>query len=353
MNRILFAIPQLYGGGAERVTAVVANALSENPENEIHIIVYKKGESDYFTNKNIKIYNIESTLGESGHNAFAKIKEFKRIISEINPLCVVSLAGAGMAFLLALSVFGTKTKLVLSERNDPKRDPKGFLLRTLRTLAYELCSGVVFQTSEAKSFFSKRIQKKSAIITNPLTCESLPEFDGERAKRIVNWCRLNPQKNLDLLPEEFLDYVLEIYGEGSEKERLLQKIKENGFEEKIILHDFSKNIHEEVKNASLFVSSSDYEGISNSMLEAIAMGIPSICTDCPAGGARETIENGVNGILVPVGDKERMKEAMIKVLSDPEFAEKLGKEGSKLKEKISSKAVAKQWLQFIEKITKN
>ena len=68
----------------------------------------------------------------------------------------------------------------------------------------------------------------------------------------------------------------------------------------------------------MFVSSSDFEGISNSMLEALGMGLPVVVTDCPVGGARMVIKSGENGILVPVGDTQAMYEAMRSVLKDPD-----------------------------------
>ena len=86
------------------------------------------------------------------------------------------------------------------------------------------------------------------------------------------------------------------------------------------------------------------------MLEAIALGIPTVCTDCPAGGARETIENGVNGLLVPVGDRKALANAMRSVLEDPSFADSLGKQGVTLREKISVSAVMKQWMDVIIKL---
>ena len=347
----MFMIPQLFGGGAERVTAVLANELCKN--NEVSIVVYKRGNNDYSIDERIKIYDMESQLTGSGHDVFAKMKALKRIIKNTDPVCVISLAGPGAAVLLAVLMVGMKTKLILSERNDPKNFPKEKFLRVLRRIAYELCDGVVFQTKEAKNFFSKRIKRKSCVIKNPVLCELPNRFEGEREHKIVNWCRLNEQKNLDLLIEafsdvekEFPEYTLEIYGEGPERERLADKIKKLGLDKKVFLCGHSDKVHEKVYKAALFVSSSDFEGISNSMLEAMAMGIPCVCTDCPAGGARETIENKVNGILVSVGNRECMADAIRCVLGDKNTAENLSKEGEKLRKEIEAEFIAEQWMKF-------
>lgn len=354
MKKIVFFIPRLYGGGAERVTAVLANGICGISGYEVHMISYKQRENDYALDEKIRKHSAETFLNGGGHQSISKIKYLRKTIKEIDPHCVVSLAGPGAIGLLAVSMIGTEIPLVLSERNDPKSYPEEKILRAVRWLAYRLCSGVVFQTEEAKNFFSSAVKKKSTVIHNPIVCE-LPERSGKRDHRIINWCRLNSQKNLDLLIDSFADissdfpdYILEIYGEGPEEKRLTEKIRDIDLENRIYLRGFSSEIHSKAVDASLFVSSSDFEGISNSMLEAIAMGIPSICTDCPSGGARETIENGVNGILVPVGDRKEMAKAMKRVLSDEKLSERIGSEGKKLKEKLSVSSVLKLWLDFID-----
>ena len=149
--------------------------------------------------------------------------------------------------------------------------------------------------------------------------------------------------------QHFPEYTLCIYGEGTERQHLEEKIKLLGLENKVLLPGHSHNIYEEIRKAALFVSSSDYEGISNSMLEAMALGVPTICTDCPAGGARETIRNGENGLLVPVGDRQALAAAIGQVLSDDILAQSLSNESRKLREQLSAATVAQKWLEVIEK----
>ena len=101
--------------------------------------------------------------------------------------------------------------------------------------------------------------------------------------------------------------------------------------------------------ATMYISSSDYEGMSNSMLEALAMGIPSICTDCPIGGARMVIQNNENGILVPIKNTEKMTEAMLKIVEDEQFAKKLSKNSRKLREYLNVQYIGKQWEGLMKK----
>ena len=102
---------------------------------------------------------------------------------------------------------------------------------------------------------------------------------------------------------------------------------------------------QEIRDSAMFVLSSDYEGISNSMIEALAMGVPVISTDCPVGGSRAYIKNGISGILTPVGDKEALTKAMMKVADSPQFAEILSQNGAKIKETYSLSRIADRFLE--------
>ena len=110
---------------------------------------------------------------------------------------------------------------------------------------------------------------------------------------------------------------------------------------------FSSDIHEKMRDAAMFVSSSDYEGISNSMLEALAMGVPTVVTDCPVGGARLMIQDGVNGVLVPVGDADAMYQGMKKVIEDADFAERIAVEAYKVRERYPIEKVSEMWIDLM------
>ena len=120
--------------------------------------------------------------------------------------------------------------------------------------------------------------------------------------------------------------------------------------EKIKLCGISNNIKGELEKAKLFVLSSNYEGMPNVLIEAMAMGLPVISTDCPCGGPREIIENGKNGILVPTGDEKELEKEIIKILKDNEYANFLGKNAQKIGKKLSEKEIITQWEEYIKKV---
>ena len=279
MERILFFIEYLHSGGAERVTVALANELSKNSENEVHILTMVEDTSKEYVTEDRVIRHCMNSITMSRPNKIQsfllKQKYLKNFIKRIQPSFIISLATPLTVFRLSLAVKGTEIPLILSERNDPRRFPKEKVFKFLRNLSYRLCDGIVFQTEGAQNYFSKSIRKKGTVICNPLT-EGLPlPYEGNRAPKIVNWCRLTPQKNLDLLIDAFSDIAAEfpshslyIYGEGAERNHLEEKIALMNMDGRIFLPGYSTRIHEEILDAALFVSSSDYEGISNSMLEA-------------------------------------------------------------------------------------
>ena len=361
MKKIVFVIRHLHSGGAERVTAALANELCKNNQYQVHVIIFSRdSESEYHLDDRVCCHSMGTPPCGRMKAIIYRCTYLRKIIDSINPYCVVSLDGIRSIMLTLVSMIGRKRHLVLSERNDPRSHPSSKALRLLRFFAYSVCAGVIFQTNEAKSFFPKFIQKKSVVICNPITSELPDPNTGERVPRIVNFCRLVPQKNLGLLIDAFSDivdlfpeYSLHIYGDGEERERLENKIKQMNLQNKILLHGYSNNIYEEINDAALFVSSSNYEGISNSMLEAMALGIPCICTDCPAGGARDVIKPGVNGLLVAVGDKSGLSQMMKEVLSNKELSETISEGGLKLREELCVSEISKKWVHAIEMFVEN
>jgi glycosyltransferase involved in cell wall biosynthesis len=358
MKKIVFVIETLDGGGAERVTVALANELCARGKIEVHIINYScDPQREYPTDSRIHRHEVSCMGGSKVGRIWGRIRLIRQTVKSIAPDCVVSLGSPLIVAPLTAAMVGLGIPLILSERNDPRRFPEKKFRRMLRMVYYTFCDALVFQTGQARDFFPVFMRKKSTVICNPITGQLPPRHEGQREKRIVNFCRLVPQKNLDLLIDafsdianEFPDYTLEIYGDGPLRQRLEKKIQDMNLQDRILLQGQSNQIYEDIRKAALFVSSSDYEGISNSMLEAMALGVPTVCTDCPAGGARETILHGENGLLVPTGDRAAMAEAMATVLRDPALAEKMSVAGTELRAKISVSAIADKWLAVIDQI---
>ena len=103
-------------------------------------------------------------------------------------------------------------------------------------------------------------------------------------------------------------------------------------------------------NASIFVLSSDYEGMPNALMEAMALGLACISTDCDGGGARELIKHGENGLLVEKGNLKELSNALDRLLAQRELREKLGSSASKFREEYSYENIYSKWLDFINDV---
>ena len=99
-----------------------------------------------------------------------------------------------------------------------------------------------------------------------------------------------------------------------------------------------------------FVLSSDFEGLPNALMEAMALGLPCISTDCTGGGAATLIENEKNGLLVSRNERDELTKAMARIADNDKLAKKLGEEAIKIREKCSNGQITKEWLDYINKI---
>nr|WP_296455914.1 glycosyltransferase [uncultured Acetatifactor sp.] len=358
MSRILFVIDGLSKGGAERVTTWLANQFSELTDTNVTLLVNFKFDGEYPINKNVKIIYIESQITDSERivRIYKKIRYIFHVIKEGNFEAVISLAMPQLNCYISLACLRYGVRLIVSERNDPQKYPPNKFLRLGRYFCYFIAESVVFQTQGAKQFFPKYVQKKGYLIDNPLM-DNLPvPYVGERNTDIVNFCRLTKQKNLTMLIDAFSivykkhpEMNLKIFGDGELHDSLVEYIKELGLSRKIFILPFISNIHEVILKASMYVSSSDYEGVSNSMLEAMAIGLPCICTDCPPGGAREFIINRKNGILTTVGDVTQLSQAMLEIIDNPDFQMQIGKSAQNISTRLNSDKIFLCWKKVIFK----
>jgi glycosyltransferase involved in cell wall biosynthesis len=143
-------------------------------------------------------------------------------------------------------------------------------------------------------------------------------------------------------------YTLSIYGSGELESELRELSAELGAERAVLFHGNVENIHSEIADAEMFVLSSDYEGLSNALLEAMMMGIPCISTACE--GSTDVIRSGENGILVPVGDEGELCRAMCSLADDEKKRKEIAGEGRKTGEGFSKEKVTEKWIEMIERV---
>lgn len=351
-GKIVIITRNLLGGGAERVIVQLANYFVAH-EKACTIVTVNDDEVFYQLDPRIKRIPIGKKRDKKLPDKWNRYREVRRIVKREQPELVLSLPEEiGIYVLLAL--LGTGIPVYVSERNNPWVMPDVKATRILRRLMYPFAKGIIFQTEMAKSFFPKYIQKKGIVLPNPVDDSRIPQpYTGKREAWIAAVGRLEPQKNFPLLLHAFQrfsehhpEYRLVIFGEGSQRAALNAAIAELGLDGKVELPGRDLKVLEKIQKASMFVLSSDYEGMPNVLLEAMCMGMPVISTDCPSGGPRELIEDGVNGLLVPVGDVEAMCQAMEK-MADTHTASELANRACQIREQVTSEAVFKAWFAYL------
>ena len=342
----------LYRGGAERVTIYLANGLS-NLGYHTEIITCSQKEIEYDLPSNVKRH----ILGDSSTCTLAMIKKLRTILME-NHIDILIVITTPLSIYAMPAVAGLNIKVIVSERNDPTHFEGKKRTKYLSDILMRRADGFVFQTHDAKEYYKNRINGKGVVIHNPIfsnikltSSKEIPE------KTIVAVGRLDPQKNHMLLIRSFAEcdelnreYKLIIYGEGILRLKLEELVRELGMEGQIELPGNVPDVYNKIHNASLFVLSSNYEGMPNALIEAMALGLPCISTDCPIGGPSELIQDGINGILVPVGDKEALKGKMKEMLLIPGLGNEIGKAAKSICEKLSKEKILAQWADYIERI---
>ena len=353
MKEIVYVTMQLSNNGADRVASRLITAWMDKGHDVTIVQLAPDCKTDtYSLPEKVKVIDFNSDHGVI-MTWINNIINLKKVLKHKQNAAVIAFVNPAIYASILACVF-LKNRVIISERNDPYRMPIHKSFRMLRNVMFRWADVCVFQTNDAMQYFSKKVQKKGAIIPNPVDGTLPLPFKGEREKRIVAAGRFTQQKNFSILISafaklhlEFPEYILEIYGRGPLKEILENQVKTLGLEQFVLFPGFATDIHEKMLRCSIYVSSSDYQGISNSMLEALAMGIPSVVTDCPIGGAKMTIKNGVNGVLVPVNDVNALYEGMKHILRDSEFAEQLSFNAQNIRSEWPLEKIAERWVQLM------
>lgn len=354
--QIMFYINTLGGGGAERVISQLANRFFESG-NEVVMVLSYPVENEYPLVSGVKkVYLEQQERGQSRvMRNISRIQELRKLCKAFSPDVMISFMQEPN-FRAILATIGLPVKTIVSVRNDPNREYAGKIGRFVGKHIMPLADGCIFQTEEAKQWFPKKLQDKSTIIMNEVS-DSFFEVQRKPSPNVVTVGRLAEQKNQAMLirafakiASKFPEQNLLIYGSGDYTELLKNEINGLQLEDRVFLMGSTSQVQEVLAQAGVFVLSSDYEGMPNALMEAMAAGVPSISTDCPCGGPRMLIRNGENGLLVPVGDENALSAAMERLLSNRSFAEKIGKQAQEDAKRYEPKVIFREWKAFVDSI---
>lgn len=334
-------------GGAERVACILANHYNALGW-DVDVIALLKGDCEFQLDNGISF----TRLGSSDRSRLATLPVWLKYIAAYTrkkrPDIILSFSVRINCITLASRIFAGShdSKLVISERNDPKHDTRTLPVKLLTYFLYPFTDGIVFQTGYARDCFPKMIARKGCVIGNPVI-DGLPKAVCS-SDRIVTMGKLEKQKNHALLidaysriSDKYPETTLHIYGEGELRADTEKMITEKGMNERVIIEGWKKNVHDEISDARLFVLSSDYEGLSNALLEASTMGLPCVTTKCA--GAEETILDNETGIICDTGDVEALSNALDRMLSDRKRSEEMGRRGAEHCKRFAADIILGEW----------
>lgn len=289
-------------------------------------------------------------------NIFQKIHIIRREIKAINP-------DVSISFLLDANVYnifaclGCRTKSIVCERNDPFKP--GYRVLQFWKPWFCLAKGAVFQLPRVKEYYDN-IKSPTAVIPNPVLCNSKTNIKpfAERCNIINILGRLDLfQKRHDVMIDAFFkfkkkysDFKLVFYGDGPDKDKMKMQINKLGLSESVIFGGVTDKPESMMAQSKMFVLTSDFEGIPNSLIEAMSLGLPCISTDCRPGGASLLIDNNYNGFVVPPGNSDAIVNKMFWYMEHPEIADEMGAKAKLIGEKFSEQKIINLWELYLNSL---
>lgn len=356
-KKILFVVSQLKVGGAAKMIKYVANLCTAHFRS-VTMMSYINEFTPDDLNPAIERIDLGLHIQKIPIWRIKALMKHRKVLKE-GKFDIVCTFLPDMSLMSRIASRGQDTIVVSAERGDPFEF--SFLWRVLTSWAYGKSDYCFFQLEKARDFFGKNVVKHSFVIPNPyVPVDGVSPYFGERRKTIVSAGRFAEQKRFDILIRAFTrvhdshpDYRLVLYGEGDCKSKYKELSKSLGIESFIDYPGYVNNVASNIREDGIFVLSSDYEGIPNSLIEAMSVGLPCVATDCTPGGPDFLTDHGKRGLLVPIRDVDAMAAAIVKLIETPELAEVLSREAAKIVKILDIERINKMWIDAFTTMIKN
>jgi len=343
--KLLFVLPSLGGGGAERASVDLLRGMNRE-RFELTVALFAQNGS--FLEQLPGDVQVRNLRGGSRYD-FRLVWRLARLLHREGPSIIFSvLRYANLVTLLAHRLAGSKARVIVNEQNLPSAEfalfggaqVKGCFLKRLypqADLVTTISKGIARELASLYGLSEHKVQ----VIPNPVDVARVRTMGS--AKQEHPWFhsglpvlmavgRLHAQKGFTYLIRAFaivrnrLPCKLIILGEGPQRRNLEHLIAEFGLSDDVALPGFQANPYNYMRNSTVFILSSLYEGFGNVLVEALALGVPVISTRCPV-GPDEIISDGITGLLVPPADEDFLAQAILRVLKDDELRRRLAANG--------------------------
>ena len=328
-------IPDLTGGGAERVTVNLARGMSELGLDVDLLVVNAVG--PYLAHVPEDVNLVDLGTRRTSLSVFA-LRDYLR--SHQPPVLLTSLHHANLAVLITKRLFGLETRIIptihntLSVERERRRSMKQHVQHALMSRCYPWADGIVAVSEAVADDFAATTGVRREDVTtiyNPVVTPELLESAREAPAHpwfapgsppvVLGIGRLEFQKDFENLIRAFQrvkahrEARLMILGEGDRRTELERLVEQLGLQDSVALPGFVDNPYAFLGQAAVFALSSRWEGLPTVLIEAMALGVPMVATDCPS-GPREILEGGRFGQLVPVENSEALAAAIARALDE-------------------------------------
>jgi len=353
-KNLLAVIPNLEGGGAERVMVWLCNTLCDEKGWDVELLTFSSpGRIPFYSVSKGVVLTQLGLSGSAGKflaigNFLRRVFAVRRKIKEVKGRVVLSFLDMNNVLVLLASI-GLGRKVIVSERIDPEYQSFPRFGVMLRNLTYPLASGVVVQTQKVADSYLNRYLKQIRVIPNPIILKQSTKR-CQKEKLILNVGRLHSQKGQDILlnafariQSEFPDWNLLILGEGENRDSLELEIDRLGLTDRVSIPGQAREVEAEFRKSSIFAFPSRFEGFPNALVEAMWIGLPCIAFK-GVSGVDDLIDDGFSGILVDRESVECFSKALKQLMSNHELRESLGSHGmKKVKTMCCREAVVAVW----------
>lgn len=331
-------------GGTERVASLLANKLIQY-DFDVTIV-------SLFGERNKSYYRLENDVSVKYVGSSSPVKMLKFIRQ--NPCdTLISISMGRLSFKLSMlnAVFKFPFKLILSEH--VAYEASSSLVRMLKLFSYQFSNYLILLTQHDFKILNKKVRAKTYVIPNASTFEPITvDMLDCKKKTILAVGRLTYQKSFDRLLKIWSSignkngWQLKIMGDGEEKEKLIELIKELNIADSVCLASASKSIDEEYRSASILAMTSRYEGLPLVLIESKSFGLPAIAFDCKTGPG-ELIKDSLDGFLIPEENCEAFKAKLEKLMDDHELRKVMQYNALVASHNYSTDMIIKEWLKVL------
>lgn len=350
-NNIVLIMSRLGFGGAERVAVSFCNWIVENTNDKVTILKFDNDDSAYELDDRVNVINFEKNSSNRVMAIINRYRFCKKNLKKLNANLVFA-----MFYQTELYAYFSKPcncKVIGSERCNILE--RNFFGKFFSRFAAKKCDGFIFQTNDIRNYYPSKVVKKSIVIPNAISNAKVYEVkvnSNQKEKIITAMGRLDEQKGFDTLIRAFAivnkkhcDYILKIFGEGSEREALQNLIDDLELQKFVQLCGTKSDAINDIANSEIFVLSSRYEGMPNALIEAMAAGTACISTDCKFGPS-ELINDGKNGLLIPVDDVRTLSEKILFLIKNETVRRNIEKNAIEIRKKLDANTIYKKYYDY-------